>query len=113
MRRGQFARVGVNLHGVQGLIEVPALAHGVCLLPCSSVRIKRVTEVLMAAICIWVGPYGRAQQRKPQYISFYVIAIFGVVDEAEAVLAVAEISPALCRDFKLGVFDGIVACGWP
>ena len=68
--------------------------------------------MLRTAIGIGIGPDWLMQQRQPQIIAVDIVAVLGIVDQTEAMLPVAEIAPALSRNLKLGVFDGVVACGW-
>jgi len=104
--------MGFQLFGFELVIKFVAAVNCQRLLPRAGVRIERVAEIMMAAIRIWIGPGGRTEQRKPQNISLGVVAVLGIVDQAEAVARVSEIRPAQRRDFILGCFPSIVArCG--
>jgi len=62
-----------------------------------------------AHVGVGVGPLGRAQQRKPQLVARGVVAELRLVDEAEAVLAVAQVGPAHGGNFKLRLLPTVVA----
>ena len=67
----------------------------------------------MAAIGVGIGRGGRAQQSQAQQVAHRVVAVLRIVDEAEAVLRVAEVGPAQRRHFEARLFPAVVARGRP
>src|ERR1700722_10617516 len=98
------ARVRTERESLQFGVEFISPPHGERLLPVAAVRVERISEVLMPAVGVRVGPGGRTQQRKPQHIALSVISVFGIVDQAETVRPVAQIRPAQGRYFEFGGF---------
>ena len=76
-------------------------------------RIERIAEALRAAVGVRIGPHRRAQQRQPQHIVAAVVAVLGLVDQREPMLAVAQVGPAQRRHFKPGLLPAVVACRRP
>ncbi len=74
-------------------------------------RVEGVLEVLMAHVGVCVRPLGRAQKGEAKEVADGVVAVLGVVDDGEAVLAVAEIGPAHGGYFELRFLPGVVAGG--
>ena len=63
------------------------------------------------AISVGVGPGWRAEKRQPQKIADSIIAVFRIVEQAEAVLSVSQIGPTERRDFELCFLEAVAACG--
>src|SRR6185437_2759760 len=108
MLGGHGAGVGRCLHSDQRVVELETLAHGERALPCSGVRIERIAEVIRSAVGVGVRVYRGTQQREPQKISYGVVAELAVIEQAETLLAVAEIRPLLCGDFEARLLEGVV-----
>src|ERR1700732_363346 len=89
------------------------MLHGQCLLPVTGVRIERVAEVVMPPVGMRIWFYAGTQQRDAHDTPLRIVAILRVVDQAKAMLAVAEIGPTYRRNFELRIFPAIVACGGP
>ena len=68
-------------------------------------------EVMVSAVGVRIGPGGRTQQREAQHIVLIVVADIRFVHQAEAMLAIAQIGPAMRRNFKLRLLPAIVARG--
>ena len=100
-------------HGLQLRIEFISAPHGERFLPVAAVRVERVSEVMMLAVGVRIGPGRGTQQRKPQHVALRVVAIFRIVDQAEAMRSVAEIGPAQRRHFEFRRFPGVIARGRP
>src|SRR5215472_3434878 len=98
---GKLAVVLAGLHGDQLVIEVVALADCERIVPVSSMRIKRISEFVVAFIGMRVGPFGRTQERDAQDVTLGVVTILAVVEQAESVLVVGDIRPPNSRNFKL------------
>ena len=71
-------------------------------------RIERVVEVVMPLVGLGIGIDRRAQQRKPQHIPYRVVPILRVIDHAQPMLSVAQISPAHCRNLKLRLLPRVI-----
>ena len=78
-----------------------------CLLPVSGVGIEFVAEVVVALVGIWVRPCRSAQKAETQQIADGIIAVLRFVDQAHAVLAVAQIGVHLVAGAHIRHFLGI------
>jgi len=63
---------------------------------------------MVAAIGLRIRPNRRTQQREAQHIALIVVSKLGFIDQAEAMLSVAKIGPALRRDFELRLLPTVV-----
>ena len=105
-------------HRQQAVVQFQPSAHCLCVTPRPDMRIHRVREFVLALIGVGIGPLRRTQQGKPQDISFRVVPILAVIQEAEAVPGVRNVRPAerghlelrlLCRRVaSRGPLDGAV-----
>src|SRR3954465_2842198 len=101
-----------NLKRSQGIIELVTSTNRQSPLPISGVRVKRICELVMAAIRLRIRPRGRAQQSKPQHIPLGVISVFRFINQTEAMSSVTEVGPTKGRNLELGCLPTIVAsCG--
>ena len=113
VRGGESAGVGCGNYGGERVVVLKAVADGHGLLPCSGVRIKCVVEVMMAHVCIGVRPFGRAEEGEAQHIAGRVVAELALVDDAQAVASISQISPLLGWDFELRLLPAIGALSGP
>ena len=65
----------------------------------------------MTLVSMGIGPLRRAQQRQPQDVSLCVVTIFAVIEQAESVLRIRDVSPPLCRNLKLRLFRRCIPSG--
>ena len=72
-------------------------------------RIQRVSELVMAFIGVRIGIFRRAQQRNRSTLPFGVIPVLAIVQQAESVLAVGDVGPAICGNLKLRLFCRSIA----
>src|ERR1700686_4443986 len=63
-------------------------------------RIERIRELVVAAVGFRIGPGWRPQKRKPKHIALGVVSILRFIEQAETVVAVAEVGPAERREFR-------------
>ena len=64
---------------------------------------------MVPAIGLRIRPGRRTQQREAQHIVLVVVPILGLIDQAEAMLPIAQIGPAQCRHLELRLLPTIVA----
>ena len=77
-----------------------------------SVPKPEAKSAVPAAVGDFIGPGGRAEEGETEGVALGVVAIFGIVQEGEALLCIAEVSPAHGGNFELGFLPGVVArCG--
>ena len=93
------------------VVELPSSGHRVSRLPCASVRIDGVVEDLRALIGDRIRPCGATKQRQTKDVADGVVAILGAVEQAQAVGAVAFVSPAQGGDFEACLLEAVVASG--
>src|SRR5207245_10968421 len=110
---GQRALVLVALHGERRVIQLVSSTDTLCLTPTPAMRIQRISKVMMTFVGMRIGPRRRAQQRQPKHVSFCVIPILAIVQQAESVLAIGDVCPAQGRNLKLGLLGGGAARGGP
>ena len=94
------------------VVELPSACHRIGRLPGACVRVDGIVEDLCALIGNGVGPCGATKQRQTKNVADGIIAVLGVVEQAQAVAAIALVSPAQCGDFEAGLFETVVASGW-
>ena len=97
--------------GHQRIVHFVALADGQRFAPRARVRIERVGEFVMSLVGVGIGPLGPAQQREAQDVVLGVVAVLGVVEQAEAVGCVREVGPAQRRNFELRL-SRQECCAW-
>ena len=76
-------------------------------------RIERIGEFVAPFIGVWIGPFRRTQQRKPQNVALGIVAILAIVKQAHSVRSVGEIRPLQRWHFEFPLFCRRVACRWP
>ena len=101
------------LHSCEVIVEVVSLANGERLLPRSAVRIERIRKMLMSLVGLRIRRGRRTEKRKAQQVPFRVVPILRFIDQAEAILLVAQVSPAQRRHLELGRLDTVVAGSRP
>src|SRR3984885_10107896 len=97
-----------NLHGLQLIVVLIAMLHGESLLPVARVWVEGIAEVLMPAIGFRIRPDRRTQQRETQHIALIVVSKLGLIDQAESVLSVTQVCPALGGNLELCPFPTVV-----
>src|SRR6202451_4559557 len=68
---------------------------------------------MRSSIRIRVRSDGRSQKSQPEQIAIRVVAVFRGVDEAETMLAIAQVGPAHSGHFKARFFEAVVARSRP
>src|ERR1700761_1224815 len=58
---------------------------------------------MMALVGMRVWPFRRAQQRKAQNVTFGIVSILAIVEQAETMGCIGKIGPTLRRNFELGL----------
>src|SRR5205823_8346244 len=71
-----------------GFAEVTGMGH------------QRVRELVQALVGVRVGMRWRAKQREPHHRAVDVIPVLAVIQERDAVIAVAQVRPALRADLE-------------
>src|SRR5580692_4485650 len=66
----------------------------------------------MALVGVGIRPLGRAQQRQSQHVALCVVSIFRIVEQAQSMLAIRDVSPSLRWNLKLRLLCGIVTSSW-
>src|SRR5260370_838452 len=84
-------------------LELIAAPNGLRVAPVARVRIKRVSELVLAFIGMRVRPLGGTQQGKAQDVAFGIVSVFAIVQQTEAVVMVREVCPLQGGHFKLGL----------
>src|SRR5664279_755247 len=75
MLRGQAAAMRLDLECSQRVVEFIAVTDGESLFPIAGMRIQGITELVTAAVGVGIGPCGRTQKRKTEYIALGVVSI--------------------------------------
>ena len=105
----QGAVMALGEQGEGGVVEVERLLDGLRLAPGIAVRVKRVGETVLFLVGLRIGVERAAQQRQRDHFAEGLVAVFAVVQQAQAVVGLRDIHPLVRRHLEFRFLEGVVA----
>ncbi|MNI26392.1 hypothetical protein D3C73_800880 [compost metagenome] len=81
--------------------------------PVSGMRIQGVGEFVDALVCLGIRPFRRAQQRQADRTGLNVVAVFAVIQQADAVAVLGHIGEPVAAHFILRLLPAGIAVRRP
>ncbi len=105
-------RLNPSLHPPhnQRIVEVIGGGHG-ARTPIAGMGQQAVDKTVFALVRLRIGKSGAAQQRQPHHVALNIVAVFAIIEQADTIIAFAQVDPFVGTAFKACPIPGGIAMG--